>query len=509
VILGVELVFALEGEAATVAMGERLSLWVRPGMVILLQGDLGSGKSTLARAFIRALMKPDDIQDIPSPTFSLIQTYDETRVPVFHADLYRLTAGADVDELGLDGLLATHAGLIEWPEQLQRPLGPDVLTVSLSGRGERREARLVATGTWHRALSRDAELQGFLAQTTHADSQRYFFEGDASSRRYERLVSKAGEMCLLMDMPQRPDGPIVKHGKPYSQIAHLAENISAVVAVNAHLVSLGYSAPRVLQSDLAHGFGLIEPLGFNVYGKMMLEGADMREPLETAAAVLADMATKDWPRHPLVAPGVYHTVHDYDVQAQLIEVDLLPSWFIPHARQVDATDDQKQSFAEIWTALLALAQPQKPHWTIRDYHSPNLLWIPERRGLQRVGIIDSQDAVMGHPAYDLASMGQDARVDVAPGMEDHIIAHYCMLRARQGGFNRADFMTAYAVLGAQRATKILGIFARLNTRDGKPGYLKHMPRVSRYLARNLQHPALAPLKIWYMTHLPEAIGLAA
>jgi N-acetylmuramate 1-kinase len=497
----------LDGEAETAALGARLSLWVRPGMVILLEGDLGAGKSTLARAFVRRLMKDDAVTDIPSPTFSLIQTYDETRVPVFHADLYRLNTGADVEELGLDGLLVTHAGLIEWPDRLSRALGQDILVVSLSGRGASRTAKLAGSGAWATVLQRDADLQNFLSRTEYEESERHFFEGDASSRRYERLVSDQGDTCLLMDMPQRPDGPIVKYGKPYSVLAHLAESITAVVAVNTHLVLLGYSAPRVLQSDLATGFGLIEPLGFNVYGKMMLDGIDMREPLETAAAVLADMATKDWPRQPLATDGVSHTIHDYDLRAQLMEVDLLPSWFIPHARGVEATDEQKQSFAEIWTTLLKFAKPDKEQWTIRDYHSPNLLWIPERDGLRRVGIIDSQDAVMGHAAYDLASMGQDARVDIAPDLEDHIIAHYCSLRELQGGFNRADFMTAYAVLGAQRATKILGIFARLNKRDGKPAYLKHMPRVSRYLARNLKHPALAPLKAWYVKHLPEAIGL--
>ncbi len=498
----------LKGEAATAALGERLSLWVRPGMVVLLEGDLGSGKSTLARAFIRTLMNKGADADIPSPTFSLTQIYHETRVPVFHADLYRLNSAADVNELGFVDLLTTHAGLIEWPDRLGQPLGPDVLTVSLSGRGESRAAHLHGTGAWSQALQRDGQLRAFLLTTQHSHAQRFFFEGDASSRRYERLVTDAGEHCLLMDMPQRPDGPVVKHGKPYSAIAHLAENITAVVAVNTHLVGQGYSAPRVLQADLGSGFALIEPLGSQVYGKMLLDGFDMREPLETAAAVLADMALREWPRN-ATALGVQHTVHDFDLAAQLIEVDLLPSWFIPHARGVEATGEQKQAFAEIWTSLLQLAKPEMPQWTMRDYHSPNLLWLPQRDGLKRVGIIDSQDTVMGHPAYDLASMAQDARVDISPDMEDHIIAHYCAARERQGGFNRADFMTAYAVLGAQRTTKILGIFARLNKRDGKPGYLKHMPRVSRALQRNLQHPALAPLKAWYLTHLPEAIGASA
>jgi N-acetylmuramate 1-kinase len=495
----------LEGEEATSALGQRLSLWVRLGMVVLLEGDLGAGKSTLARAFIRALMKSDG--DVPSPTFSLIQSYDDTRVPVFHADLYRLKDSGEVDELGLEGLLTTHAGLVEWPDRLPRTLGQDVLLVALAGRGENRTATLKADGAWATALQRDADLQAFIAATDFKSSRRIFFEGDASSRRYERLVKPSGEDCLLMDMPWRPDGPIVKYGKPYSQIAHLAEGITAVVAINNHLVSLGYSAPRVYAHDLKKGFGLIEPLGPNVFGRMMLDGFDMREPLQEAAAVLADMAVREWPRQPVAEPGVVHTLSDYDAQAQLIEADLLPSWFIPHARGMEASAEQKQEFESIWSSLLPLAKPAKPVWTIRDYHSPNLLWIPDRQGLKRVGIIDSQDAVMGHPAYDLVSMGQDARVDIAPDMEDMIINHYCALREKQGSFNRADFETAYAVLGAQRSTKILGIFARLNKRDGKPAYLKHMPRVSRYLRRNLEHKAMQPLKAWIEKHIPEAISL--
>ena len=472
-------------------------------MVILLQGDLGSGKSTLARAFIRRLMNEESAGDIPSPTFSLIQVYDDTRVPVFHADLYRLSTQAEVDELGLQNLLTTHCGLVEWPERQSGALSPDMLHITLSGRGDSRTAHLRAEGAWVTALSRDEDLQQFLAKTPHATSQRHFFEGDASSRRYERLVADHGSMVLLMDMPQRPDGPPVKDGKPYSQIAHLAENITSVVAINKYLVSLGYSAPKILYADLQYGLALIEPLGFNVYGEMMRSGIDMHEPLGEAAAVLAHMATQDWPRQPEAAPGVYHFLHDYDEQAQLIEVDLLPSWYIPFTRNLEATPEQRESFAAIWSELLPLARPKTQQWTIRDFHSPNLLWIPERVGLKRVGIIDSQDAVMGHPAYDLVSMAQDARVDISVSLEDYIIQQYVALRQRQGTFDVDDFMTAYAVLGAQRNTKILGIFARLNKRDGKPGYLKHMPRVKNYLIRNLQHKALQPLKEWHLKHTPD------
>jgi N-acetylmuramate 1-kinase len=493
----------LQGEAGTTALGERLSLWAKPGMVISLQGDLGSGKSTVARAFIRRLMKPDSVGDIPSPTFSLIQVYDDTRVPVFHADLYRLSTQNEVDELGMQNLLTTHCGLVEWPERQTASLSADVLHITLTGRGDSRSATLKATGSWANALARDEELQQFLATTPHAASQRYFFEGDASSRRYERIVADDNRMVLLMDMPQRPDGPPVRDGKPYSQVAHLAENIIPVVAINTHLVSRGYSAPKIFNADLKKGLALIEPLSFNVYGDMMRAGIDMHEPLGEAAAVLAHMATQDWPRQPEAAPGVFHTLHDYDEQAQLIEVDLLPSWYIPFSKNVEVTTEQRESFAAIWSSVLPFAKPQTQQWTIRDFHSPNLLWIPERVGMKRVGIIDSQDAVMGHPAYDLVSMAQDARVDVSVELEDYIVQQYVALRQRQGAFDVADFMTAYAVLGAQRNTKILGIFARLNKRDGKPQYLKHMPRVKDYLLRNLQHKVLQPLKQWHLTHTPD------
>jgi N-acetylmuramate 1-kinase len=491
----------LKGEAETIALGQRLSLWARQGMLIKLHGDLGSGKSTFARAFIRSLMKIDF--DVPSPTFSLVQTYDETRVPVFHADLYRLEDASEAEELGLESLLSTRLGLVEWAERLPGLRCADVLTLELGGRGESRTLKLEAQGAWAQALQRDAALRAFVSRTDFASAQRSFFEGDASSRRYEMLTHANGETALLMDMPRRPDGPPVKDGKPYSQIAHLAESISAVVAVNTHLVSQGYSAPRVLESDLVAGFGIIEPLGSNVYGHMMREGLDMREPMEEAVNALADMAGKDWPRHPEAAPGECHTVHDYDTQAQLIEVDLLPAWYIPHVTGAEAAQEQRQQFACIWEKLLPLAQTGKLQWVLRDFHSPNLIWIPGRKGLARVGIIDTQDAVMGHPAYDLVSMGQDARIDIPPEMETHLMEHYCKKRAQHGGFDAGDFKTAYAVLGAQRATKILGIFARLNKRDGKPAYLRHMPRVKRHLARNLQHPALAELRDWYGQHLPD------
>ena len=491
--------------AETESLAQVLSLWARTGALIALSGDLGSGKSTFARAFIRTLMKQGFETDVPSPSFSLIQAYDETRLPVFHADLYRLKSMAEIADLGMEDLLQSHCGLVEWADRLERPLSENTLHVALAGSGESREITLIPTGSWPAALARNSTIAAFVKSPDMAIGSRVFFEGDASARRYE-TVSHEDKRVILMDMPQRPDGPIVRHGKPYSQIAHLAENITAVVAINRHLISNGYSAPRILSADLKQGLALIEPLGDKVFGQMLLAGEAMQVPMETAALLLADMVGKSWPSTVEAAPGHFHTVRPYDEEAQLIEVDLMPSWYIPFARGLAPTSDLNEDFEAVWQKILPLSLTDKPQWVMRDYHSPNLLWLPEREGLQRVGLIDTQDTVMGHPAYDLVSMIQDARVDIDPALADHVYRLYVATRRQQGQFSETDFATAYAVLGAQRATKILGIFARLNKRDGKPGYLKHMPRVSRYLTQNLEHPALAELKSWYIKYLPEALS---
>ncbi len=490
-------VAALEGFAA------ELTLFARPGMALLLKGDLGAGKSTFVRAFIRALAPGQDF-DVPSPTFTLVLTYDETRIPVAHADLYRIGSSPEIAELGLEDLLKTHVLAVEWPEAM---LGWDIaerLLIELSGAGNVRDAVLTATGAWAQALARNAAISAFLSSTPWKGAKRQYLEGDASFRRYETL-SGPGHELILMDMPARPDGPPVKDGKPYSAIAHLAEDIRAVVAINAELIAKGYHAPAMLACDLAQGLAITEDLGRNVYGAMMLAGAAMREPMTAAVAVLARIAGQDWPSEVAVPGGGTYHVPAYDIEAQLIETDLLPSWFWPHIHGTPIPAAAQAEFESLWRRLLPLTQAGRRVWTLRDYHSPNLLWLPECQGLSRVGIIDTQDCLLGHPAYDLASMLQDARVGIAFDFADEIYSHYCALRSEAPGFDRAAFDIAYAVLGAQRATKILGIFARLSRRDQKHAYLKHMPRVSRYLERNLGHPQLAGLKGWFDRHMPAAV----
>jgi len=193
----------------------------------------------------------------------------------------------------------------------------------------------------------------------------------------------------------------------------------------------------------------------------------------------------------------------YDHGALGIEVELIIDWYWPALYGTPAPEEARASFLALWSAVFDRLAAQEKGWVLRDYHSPNLLWLPQRQGIARVGVIDFQDAMRGSPAYDLVSLLQDARVDVPPELEGHLFDHYCAAVGHaQTGFDRDAFAFAYAALGAQRNTKILGIFARLAKRDGKPQYLRHIPRLWRYLERDLAHRELAPLKDWYDRHLP-------
>jgi len=201
-------------------------------------------------------------------------------------------------------------------------------------------------------------------------------------------------------------------------------------------------------------------------------------------------------------------VPPFDLPALEIEIELLLDWFWPAACNEPAPQAARDEFARIWRPLFQRLQEEISGWVLRDYHSPNLIWLPEREGVARVGIIDFQDAMRGSHAYDLVSLTQDARRDVPADLEEHLLDFYCAEVGKADASFQPDlFRTAYAILGAQRNTKILGIFARLAARDGKAGYLRHIPRVSAYLERNLEHPELAELRDWYDRHLPASTRL--
>jgi hypothetical protein len=211
---------------------------------------------------------------------------------------------------------------------------------------------------------------------------------------------------------------------------------------------------------------------------------------------------------PETVPLTAHSHYDipvFDIEAQLVEVGLMPQWYLPD-RGVPPTDILCAEFTAIWRDLLAKTATAPRTWVLRDFHSPNLIWLDERADIAKVGVIDFQDAVLGPAAYDLASLLQDARVDVAEQLELAMLTRYIKARrAADGAFDAAGFAELYAIMSVQRNTKVLGIFARLNRRDGKPQYLRHLPRIWTYLNRSLAHPMLVAVRQWYAINVPPPL----
>ncbi len=499
----------MTGEEATIEFARQLSVFIRSGDVITLEGELGTGKTTFARAFIRALVPVGDEIDVPSPTFTIVQHYDLTRVPVAHFDFYRVKGPEEAVELGFPDLREECALIIEWPQRVEEYLPSDRLEIEIAdGKDETtREVTLSACGDWADRLRRMDDISTFLTRHGYGGYDRVFLQGDASTRRYERLIPPQEDAALLifMDSPPAPDGSPVRDGLPYSRIAHIAENVSAFAAVCRQLRQIGLATPEIFAADRDAGYLVIEDLGGEVYQDLVRAGdADMTAPYELALEVLSEIADAALPSQVELDEGGFHIVPPYDRAALEIEVELLLDWYWPEVQGSPASSSEREKFLSIWRSLWPRLEVETPVWCLRDYHSPNLIWRSDREGLDRVGILDFQDAVRGHPAYDVASLLQDARVDVSPETERVMLKHYFQLRERSdASFDRKDFAACYAILAAQRATRILGIFMRLNRRDGKPGYLQHVPRLWRYLERTLEAEVLKDLREWYETAFPQ------
>jgi tRNA threonylcarbamoyl adenosine modification protein YjeE len=494
---------ALPDETATLRLMVDIASTLEPGDMLTLSGDLGAGKTTFARAMIRYLAGDESIE-VPSPTFTLIQSYDLPRFPLVHADLYRVSNAAELLELGFDDLPENAVVVVEWPDRAGNLLPPNRIDVALTLapklKPEFRHARVTGYGTFAGRVDRIAAVRQFIAEAGLSEATRVRMTGDASTRRYQRLVL-GDRRAILMDAPRRPDGPPVRDGKPYSQIAHLAETVTPFVAMARALRAHGLSAPEVQHAELQQGLLIIEDLG----SEGVIVGdppAPIVERYETAVDALLTLHAQQLPDVLPVAPHVEYRIPPYDMDAFLIEAELLLDWYLPH-QGINVTDEARDDFVGCWREALEPVLDAPATWVLRDFHSPNLLWLPDRKDAARLGILDFQDALMGPAAYDLASLAQDARIDVPEPVEVALLGRY-VRRRRQANpdFAPPTFIRSYVTLAAQRASKILGIFARLNVRDGKPQYLRHIPRISGYLQRSLGHPSLEPLNAWYRAHLP-------
>ena len=306
-----------------------------------------------------------------------------------------------------------------------------------------------------------AGLNDFLATHGWAGAQVSPVAGDASFRRYFRIDCAAHGKAILMDAPPPHEDP-----RPFIHIAQ-------------YLNGYQFRAPEIFGTDLTRGFVLLEDFG----DRRMREHLDAHPEDEVAVYRAAIDAIVRLSATPAVQ------TQPYNMATYMREVQLLSEWFMPAM----GLDFDSGAFDRMWAQSLAPLSDYQKVTVLRDYHAENIMLLDD--GQQ--GMIDFQDALVGHPAYDLVSLLQDARRDVSPALESEMRAYY-----DETAQPDADFDAHYALLGAQRNTKIIGIFTRLWKRDGKERYLSFLPRMWGLLERDLAHPDLAPVKHWFDTHIP-------
>ena len=389
---GTSFTITLPSEEATARFAADVAVALEPGDLVTLSGDLGAGKTTFARALIRYLAD-DDAIEVPSPTFTLLQSYELPRFPLVHADFYRLSGAAELAELGFEDLAAGTVVLVEWPDRTAGFLPPDRIDITFTLAPQLgpdvRDARVIGYGAFGTRVERIPQVRAFLDQTGYRDVPRRRMVGDASTRVFERLLL-ADHSEILMNSPRRPDGPPVRDGKPYSAIAHLAEDIVPYVSLAQGLRDRNLSAPAILQADLEHGFLVMEDLGDD----RIVAGdppAPIEERYEAAVDLLLSLHRRKLPERLPVAPRKEYFLPPYDMDAFLIEAELLLDWYLTSA-DVKVTDRLRTEFTRLWRDALQPAIEAPPTWVLRDYHSPNLLWLPERDNVARIGVLDFQDA---------------------------------------------------------------------------------------------------------------------
>ena len=332
--------------------------------------------------------------------------------------------------------------------------------------------------------NRETQIKAFLRTAGWEAAQRNPLPGDASSRRYEKL-SLNGSRAVLMDAPSgAPSGG-------YADIAKLADGrMAAFTSICQALTQRGFSAPKIISADLEAGLLLTEDLGDDDVAQVLKDSPELEREIymaamDTLGAIYRSSFLRAQPSF-----GSVWDIRDYDAAAMQAEVDLMAQWYLPY-KDVVLSPDQKLRWEEIWAGIFESLTAHAPGLVLRDFHAQNIFWLPQRDATSKIGLIDFQDALMGHPAYDVVSLIEDARRDVGPALTAPLIDQFCAAAKIQ---NDDSFTAAYAAIGAQRNAKILGIFVRLARRDDKPAYLNLLPRVEAHFQNNLSHPVMADLR---------------
>lgn len=438
---------------ATDKLAGDLAPYLMPGDVIALTGYLGAGKSHFARALVRALGSRQ--KHLPSPTFTLLQTYDDTRMPVAHTDFYRLGDPSEAEELNLDPFIEHGLTVIEWADNAPHMCPARTLWVRLEDEGGGRSITFKSEDdSWEKRfgfftpdLQRPVTDKGrhdFVQRTTGKKGQVITpVSADASFRSYWR-VRMGDSAQILMDAP----APM--------------EDLERFVRVDKFLEANGVRVPHVYEADLESGYALIEDFGNSTVFDAVESGADPMKHYEAAVDILAHIAQSE-----------KAAVPRQEKENWLDEACHFTDWFLPYATGHATHTADRRQFRELIWGLMA-QMPELPQTTmLKDYHCQNLMVLPDGAGVESLGVLDFQDARIGPVSYDLASLLYDVRYKVPSHFHSILTAR--MAGSMPGHVTPEALSQGVKMVAIQNLLRIAGVFTRLARRDGKTQYLDYMP----------------------------------
>ncbi len=471
-----------------------LSSVLGKGDVITLNGQIGAGKTTFAKFLISNLTQTP-IEEISSPTFNLYQTYEGETLDVLHYDFYRIDSELELAEIDLDESYTDKICIIEWANKYPNILPKDRIEISIECKDQERYYKINPLGKCREAIDSLNKVEDFLDEHDIKFKEIKKLPGDASKRGYFR-VSNSNKNLIVMDVTQENDA----NGKTL-----MTGGIDDFITICEYLDSINVRVPKLIARNKINTLLLEEDLGECSYTGMVAK-LDFRELYEPAIETLIHISNIKHPKNISTGPNP-HYMRDFDLNIYLKEAGTFIDYYWPFVNGTFCGEDERQEFIEILSNLYSNLSDDKT-LMLRDFHSPNLLFLQNEKGLKKCAIIDFQDALLGHPLYDLVSLSNDARLTIDEGHEQYLIdlykSSFCF---NDFEFDKLSFMEQYQILGVQRSIKILGIFARLAIIDSNHNYIVHMPRVITYIKRILESGNLPELKYWLNKNFKEVFNV--
>lgn len=460
------------------------------GDIVALIGEIGSGKTTFSKRLINELTSIH-INEINSPTFNLYTIYDKNGVQVNHYDFYRVENSEDLLEIDLIESYKSGITIIEWADKYINALKNDYIEVHLKEKKNHREYQVIGRGSFRQRIKNANSLEYFLDQTNLKINRQEDIKGDASKRKYHRLYTENSTL-ILMDSSQE---------KKIASPTKLSTSINDYIHICKYLEKINIRVPKLFYTDTENEYLIEEDFGDLQYSQVVSAG-NFKELYQPAISTLLHITRINHP-HDLEVDGMKYKIPEYDNMTYLNEIEIFIKFYWPYKKGHICSPSTQNEFMDIFNELLGKLSSDKS-LVLRDFHSPNLMFLNTEKNHRKCGVIDFQDALIGHPIYDLVSLSQDARVTITEEQENFLLEQYKVeFDYNNYNFDKSTIMDQYCILGAQRSLKILGIFARLSIIDNRNDYIGHMPRIINYIRKNMKNSNLSNLSNWLKLNFKE------